>query len=241
VYNFLVIFFSFFSSNFRFLALELDSKMTSVGFEALTNLRHLRQFLLNQSPPDWQTNWVLWCMQLLPHLQIVGLNFSKYMWYYVPRNGYHNEVALLHTPAKLSLEEMILSGDVQPAMGCELPELQTLYLLRPTGDVAGMCDRFQNLTTLWFCHAHMDVIESVLQQVGHRLSRLSMRATLPKLLLENVLCLCPNLKILTFDCCRGVIWNLPAGCLSLLEEVYLCIEFGFFSPGFFVQVRFVYL
>ena len=209
--------------------------MTSVGFEALTKLRHLRQFLLNQSPPDWQTNWVHWCMQLLPHLKMIGFSFSKYKWY-VPRNGHHDEVVVLQTPAKLSLEEMILSGDVQPAMGCELPELQTLFLLRPMGDVAGMCDRFQNLSTLWFYHAHMDVVESVLQRVGHRLSGLSIRVTLPKLLLGNVLCLCPNLKILTLNCRRGDVWNLPAGCLSILEEFY-CIDSSLSSPGFIVQVR----
>jgi hypothetical protein len=56
-------------------------------------------------------------------------------------------------------------------MSCQLPELQALYFLRSRPDVVrGVCDLFHNLiSTIVFDSVEINVIESVLQQIGERL------------------------------------------------------------------------
>jgi hypothetical protein len=212
--------------------------VSSVGFQALAKLRNLREVM--SSDATWQQEKCMrlmrLCVQCLPHLRVFGCN-SGLDSHCIKYGVTHNEM-MLQTPKKLNLESLALEGDVEPALGWELPELQGLHLRKPSGDVAGLCDRFQNLSFLSFCEADMDVIESVLQHVGQRLSKLEISEARPASLLGTAVALCPNLKILSFECGYGDDLNLPAECLRFLEEVSMDIYCTLFPPGFIVQVSF---
>jgi hypothetical protein len=93
------------------------------------------------------------------------------------------------------------SKDLQPFMSCQLPELQALCFLRSRADVVrGVCDRFHNLiSTIVFDSVEINVIESVLQQIGERLCSLTISDFMfPQFLLRIVVGLCANLNALTF-------------------------------------------
>ena len=210
--------------------------MSRVGFQALAKLEYLREVLfpVNVQCPHQERALAL-CAQFLPNLRIIGHSFSKSR-FDLMLGGYHDGI-MLKKPQTLKLEELALSGDVEHVLSCKLPELRTLMLSKPTGDIATVCESFQNLSTLIFSGADMVNIESVLQRVGWRLGCLSIDSTTPKLLLGNVLGFCPNLKILTLEYRRGDVWNLPDGCLRVLEEVNLDMDSRLFPSGFIVQVR----
>jgi hypothetical protein len=114
--------------------------------------------------------------------------------------------------------------------------VKTLYLFNPLGDVVAMCDRFTTLSTLILSHAQMDVVESVLQRVGLRLSNLQLENPHPELLLRNVLPFCPNLTSLKILSGQGDYWSVPAGCCSFLEQVCFNMNNQLFPPGFILQV-----
>jgi hypothetical protein len=216
--------------------------VSSVGFEALAKLCNFREFLFNTLDLDYHNKRkiIALCIHFLPHLHYLGFRLSN-------NNNeqqddmencvrYHREI-MLQNPVKLNLRELALGGDVQPFMSCQLPELQTLYFLRSRGDVVGVCDRFHNLSTLIFDLAHMDVIESVLQQTGERLSTLKISGYMyPQFLLNIVAGNCANLKMLSLSFRYCHVWSAPDGCLSFLEEIHLLFGDNLFLPGLVLQV-----
>jgi hypothetical protein len=218
------------------LEIVIGLNVSRVGFQALAKLEYLREVLFpgNLQCPH-QGRALALCAQFVPNLRIIGHSCSKSRFDSM-LGGYHDGV-MLKQRQTLKLEELALSGDVEHVLSCKLPELRTLMLSRPTGDIAAVFDSFQNLSTLILSGANMVNIESVLQRVGWRLGCLSIDSTTPKLLLGNVVGYCPNLKILTLKYRSGDVWNLTDGCSRFLEELNLDMDSKLFPPGFIVQVR----
>lgn len=219
--------------------------MSSVGFEALSKLKHLQQFLFGDFEEDWQLHRVclLLCTQFLPKLRFIGLDFSDLNNETFEEedhgNFYHDQV--VQQPIQLGLEEVILSGHAQPHNNCQLPQLRTLHLFRPVGDVAGMCDRFLTLSEISFYEGDTDTVMAVLQLVGRRLHKLVMEEIGPQeFVLPTLLQLCPNLKHLHIVMCGyddsyTSAW--PTEIFGCLEEVNLQMVYEPLPCGFIVMVR----
>jgi hypothetical protein len=215
----------------------LSPKVSSVGFKALATLGNLQELLT--SGLDWeqqQEKFVPLWFQFLPHLRLAGHSFRKYKM--DACNGYHNAALLQKSATLMNLEELALSGYVDAALSCQLPQVRALHLHRTWGDLAGLCDRFHNLSTIIFDCVDMEQIKGVLQHIGQRLRSLALGSIRQKLMLANVVSLCPNLEILTLQYRCGGAWNLPAGCLSFLEDVHLDMQYKEFPPGFIVKVSY---
>jgi hypothetical protein len=167
------------------------------------------------------------CSQFLPRLNISGVQttfeipfeptFLIWHSYYI-----HNLVFLqrLH----LSLEQVILKGEVHPHPKCQLPELQRVYWDRPSGDVLSFFNKFQTITELQFYNADEVVVEQVLKEMGWRLTKLvlgGMDFSMSKFLL-----LCPNLKCVCFYDCFVFkdISDWPQNLFHSLEEFDLVLD-----------------
>jgi len=216
--------------------------VTYVGFEALSHLSKLRELLFFEHMSDLELNkWLPLCFDFLPYLWLAGHSLST--WGFLV-TGYHNKALLEKKPPILNLEELVLSGAGsggtldEALMSCELPELRALYLTVPRKDVHKLFDRSPNISTIGFSFTRMDVIESILERMGRRLTSLTVRTADPIFVLGNIAGLCPNLKMLTLNFCPGDVWKVPAGCFQLLEQVKL--EFfdgcGPYPPGIIMQV-----
>jgi hypothetical protein len=221
--------------NFSTLDVDLSPEVTYVGFEALSHLSKLQELLFTDN------KWLPLCFDFLPHLWLAGRSFSISG---ILIDGYHDKALLMKKPARLNLEELTLgyarSGGAldEVLMGCKLPELRALYLLMPRKDVWKLFDRSPNISTIAFSNTQMDVTESILQHMGRRLTSLTFKNSDPVFVLGNIAGHCPNLKMLTLKYCPGALWNLPAGCFQMLEQVKL--EFidgcGPYPPGIIMQV-----
>lgn len=212
----------------------LHRNVTGVGIEALASLPNLTQLTFNQYPFNKELEQC--CLPLtakyLPKLKVVGRRF-----YVKVPMGYHNYLRNIDEEITLGLVKLALSEDVHPSATIHLPDLKLLCLLRPSGDLVGLCSRFKTITELDLC----DIVEAneimlLLKSVGLRLNKLTLSPFYVQLSLREILIMCPNLKSLGLS---GLYYFLdmsatwPADSFLRLEEVYLGREF---PPGFLVQV-----
>lgn len=136
----------------------------------------------------------------------------------------------------------MLSKAMQLHEHCELPEVQSLTLSHPKGDMLGLCSRFPTLSALAIHETKRsgppDLIMNVLRAgVGQRLHTLVLDEAPHPMSLNKILQLCPKLKRLRLDFCnfndRTVVW--PESLLNSLEEVHLCNQYQAPS-GYMLQV-----
>jgi len=239
--------------NLSVLQIGLHSDVSSVGFKALSTLPHLRHFLFGDSMKEWkqEQKCLMLCSRFLPHLKeaghhidVIDFNANEDFWrhrhFWSNVHRYHHQIVRQRQPNKLSLENLMLSYDVQPHENCQLPELKSLSLCMPRGDVLGMCDRFSTISELGLHETDFspDMVITVLRGVGRRLRTLVLNEAPHALSLVQVLSFCPNLERWRFEFCNFTdnsnVW--PEGCMSCLEEAY----FGYHRkvpPGFIVQVN----
>ena len=232
------------------LQVALAPEVSSVGFEALSKLNHLRQFLFgdyNESM-ELEQKCLLLCALFLPKLQISGFDFTEpcLQTFHLLVDGdlryfYHDQVVQL--PIKIGLEQLVVSGNVQIHKNFQLPELRTLYLCRlidENENVAGMLDRFSTISELGLFKLETDTVIKVLQLVGRKLRKLAM-GELQGLLLLKILQLCPSLRNLQITLCKfddlDTVW--PVEFFSCLEEVVLQMQFDPLPSSFTVQVKIV--
>jgi hypothetical protein len=232
------------------LQVALAPEVSSVGFEALSKLNHLRQFLFgdyNESM-ELEQKCLLLCALFLPKLQISGFDFTEpcLQTFHLLVDGdlryfYHDQVVQL--PIKIGLEQLVVSGNVQIHKNFQLPELRTLYLCRlidENENVAGMLDRFSTISELGLFKLETDTVIKVLQLVGRKLRKLAM-GELQGLLLLKILQLCPSLRHLQITLCKfddlDTVW--PVEFFSCLEEVVLQMQFNPLPSSFTVQVKIV--
>lgn len=208
--------------------------MSCVGFEALTQLRHLRKFIFGEYFDDWtlERKFLHLCGQHLPQLQIMGRDFVNgvdlLMYEHVfEEESYHDQVVA--QPCKLGLEQLALSDDNLPHEHCLLPGLKALHLIRADGDVIGsFFDRFTTITELAFYSTEKDLVMEVLECVGRRLTHLGLSNMEEELSMSTILQHCPNLVKLKMEYIQfdeyHAIWPNDVT-LSCLQEVELDMQF----------------
>jgi hypothetical protein len=206
----------------RSLDVELSVKVMSVGFEALSKLRHLRQVFLQVLSSERHLKWMLLCVRWLPHLRLVSRPLDCRRSDASLKNFFHDQLLEPREAQQLHLEEMGLGMcDVDCAVNCKLPELRALHLYYAMGDVVGLCERLPNkLDTLCFYNAEQDLIERVLQRVGVRMRSLKISDARPQLLLGQVVGLCPNLQSLSLQCDSNDMFGACLLGVSLLSKKF---------------------
>jgi hypothetical protein len=230
------------------LAVELDPEVSSAGFASLAKLPKLRRLFFGDCDQDETLRLHLRCLPLcaqhMPKLQQMGDEFSGLYYASILDDDnadkfYHNEI--LQQPCQLSIEKLVISGDVMVHEGCQLPQLNELHLFCPTSSVVGHFTngRFSAVSHVGFYTSAVDTTMDVLQIVGWRLRSLVIEESPSHLSLLSVLESCPNLEKITLDSCplsqTEVMWS---------ERLFRCLDelkivaFGFrpFPPGLLVKV-----
>lgn len=224
----------------------MSPEVSHVGIGALARLENLQQFLfkdLSEELPlqqqqlhQRQLQPMKLCGQLLPRLEMSGRCFDVDSLLDDVCFSLHDEVVQLQL--ELQLQQIVLGGDSRPDAACRLPKLDELLLVRPTGDVSGMCQRFDRVTSLSLTGATMDVVCSVLDSIGHRLDTLALVQTTPQLVLHEAIGRCPRLTSLTIkNTTQYEHWFLPYGSLGCLEQINLGMNSKNANFGFFIRVK----
>jgi hypothetical protein len=188
------------------LHVKLDFRVNKTGIRALCQLPNLRKFLFNDVQWTVARQSLLLSAQLLPRLQLLGkdfaLQFGSIHFELDPYcDGYHKP--FLEQPVALDLEEICVQGQVRHRPSCLLPRLKALHLDHPRGDFDQLLDHFRNITQLAFSRADETVAMLVLQNVGRRLTKLSIKLCTWKLTpLPEILALCPHVTFLQLVACQ---------------------------------------
>jgi hypothetical protein len=210
--------------------------VSSAGFEALSKLPHLQQFIYGgfMKECDWKhdVRFFNLCTEYLPHLRVAGHSFDVmrmdvlHMHHYKIARGYHNElVKQLNQPITLSLQLLNLADDVLPNNRTQFSHLEELILWNPSSCLLEWCDRHAKLTSLGVYEYQKPAITpilSALHQVGQRLHSLVMcEFYSSEFSLAEVLQLCPRLTRLKVSTCKlkmdPVQW--PEAAFSCMEQV----------------------
>lgn len=249
-----------FCTNFSVLEVELSLDVSSVGFEALSKLRHLRQFLFGESlyGLEWEheKKLLLLSSRILPQLRVAGRCFDILLDIDVlygadvfeHSTGYHDEM-VQEKIAVLSLENLVLGRDVHPYENLQMPELKSLSLWFPNNeDVLPLCERFSNISQLGIhsCeeHGHEEMIKKVLQSLGQQLRLLLLDEVSQTPSLAEILRFCPRLERFrlcsyfhNFSLDDGASNEWPERSFSCMEEVVL--QVNNIPCGFIMQVNII--
>jgi hypothetical protein len=179
------------------LNISLDNRVSSVGFEALSKLPHLKKFTFQHA--DWVvfSRCIFLSAQFLPQLRVVGVDISLWvgLGVFSDTSRTHNVVVEHQQPVHLSLEEVVLSRGVQLHPTCRLPHLKSMHLIHPSSNLLSLLEPFPTVTELGFYDASTARILKLLSVVGCRLSSLIIENPRPRVLpLSDILALCRNLK-----------------------------------------------
>jgi hypothetical protein len=243
------------------LQVGLSSEVSSTGFEALSKLHHLEQFIFGDEcmlmiDLMLETEFLLLCPKILPHLKVAGRHFDllKVNDTYDDddddgvnlNQGYHNEwLQNLHEPATLGLQLLNLCYDFQPNKNIQFPQLEELVLWNPSSSCAiSLCDRFAAVSALGLYGCGNSDVLPVLRHVGQRLHSLVLDFVhdyYHGLTISEVLRLCPNLK--RFRVSNIYVINEDTG--PWPEAAFRCMEEAYFENadlpcGFLKQVNNAY-
>jgi hypothetical protein len=206
--------------------------VSRAGFLALSMLPHLKEFHFGNrytiSSRKHQNRCILMCANYLPHLKIIGRDFSSSYFMRMRAKGIHNELVQQRQFTKLLLTDLVLGGEaaLPPHENLQLPDLQSLSVWLPMRDTVGLCNRFSTITALGlFGPAEADMVMSVLQSVGGRLQTLLLHNVPQPISLSKIFVCCPHLEKFTFCLCNFndldffVQW--PEINLSNVEEAHM--------------------
>jgi hypothetical protein len=220
------------------LEVELDPEVTSAGFASLSKLPKLRHFLFGECTVhnvEVHLRCVPLCAQHLPKLQQIGSNCSHVSYGSIrdPKHTgtfYHNQI--LQQPHQLSIEKLLLSGDVTVHERCQLPELKELHLLCPTSSIVGHFTtngRFSAIIHVGFYSSAVETTMEVLRIVGWRLRSLIIKEAPLHLSLLAILQSCPKLEKFELEDCllsdSDDFWK--QNLFSRLEEIHM----NFYGTG----------
>jgi len=193
------------------LQVELSLDISSVGFEALSTLRYLRQFHFGEYfgvyfEIDWELyqKCIMLCARYLPQLKFTG-SYNDFLCGSTQSPVKYNELVQQHELPKLSLSDLTIGSDVEPHEDLELPELESLSLWLPMKDIVGLCDRFSSISALALYnlrYAPSDIIITVLHTVGKRLRSLSLSDAPQPLSLAQIFGFCPRLESFRIEFCN---------------------------------------
>jgi hypothetical protein len=242
------------SNIFSVLKVGLTLDVSSAGFEALSKLPHLQQFIYGEHMKDcdWEheVRFFKLCTEYMPHLRVAGHSFDVmsmddlHMHRYKSARGYHCElVQQLNQPTTLSLQLLNLWSDVLPKNITEFSNLEELVMWNPSSRLLEWCDRHAKLTSLGLYEYQKPDITPVLRalhQVGQRLHSLVLcEFYSSEFSLAEVLQLCPRLKRLKVSTCsvKKDPDQWPEAAFSCLEEA--CFESVTFPSGFLKKVMII--
>jgi hypothetical protein len=225
--------------------------VSSAGFEALSKLPHLQQFIYGEfmREYDWkhQVRFFNLCTEYLPHLKAAGHTFDvmyvddREIQGLMRARGYHSElVQQLKRPATLSLQLLNLANDVLPAKRIKFSGLEELALWNPSSRSLDWCDRNTSVTALGLYECNKTGVAPVLRllhQVGQRLNLLVLHEVNEEFSLAEVLQLCPRLKRFKLSSCK--VKNDPE---QWPDEAFSCMKETYFDSvklprGFLNQVN----
>lgn len=185
----------------RILELDLGPNVTRSGFEALSKLSSLQEFLFLDSINEQQEHLLQDCFELMPQLQAVCGRSQKLRCHHdEAQSDWISEALLnLRAPCTLKLHKLDLTGSRYIPPGVELPEMQTLLLARPTlTQIELGVHHFAKLSELCVrdCVSEAQLLR-ILGQVGRQLETLHF--TYCHLDVCAVLAAAPHLVNLAFD------------------------------------------
>jgi hypothetical protein len=201
---------------FSWLEVGLALDVSSAGFESLSKLPNLQQFIFGEHMEecDWkhQVRFFNLCTEHLPHLKAAGRSFnvmhvaaSEFRGFDCAR-GYHSElVKQLKRPATLSLQLLNLADDVLPEKRIKFSGLEELVLWSPSSRMLDWCDRNTSVTAVGLYECNKTGLAPVLRllhQVGQRLDSLVLHLVREEFSLAEVLQLCPRLKRFKLSSCK---------------------------------------
>ena len=167
--------------------------MTAAGISHLSQLNDLSELLFPQSFEYLRNKPVSMCVQVLPHLRVVGERIDA------------REVGVAHLselcinpnslqpPCLLGLEQLVQSNRVQVPGGVALPNLTALYVLDPFFEMQPD-GRFDRVTELGLIdQGDMEDYFDLLRLLGRQLRKLVLSLECEDLWLDEVLAECPDL------------------------------------------------
>jgi hypothetical protein len=223
---------------FSVLQVELSLTVSSVGFEALSTLRHLRRFHFAEClDVTWkhEKNCLLLCAQYLPQLKFIG-RYHDFFCGGAQRSDHHNHLVMQQHLPKLSLALLIIGQEVNPHENFYVPELESLSLWMPMKDPVGLCDRFSTISALALYRPNSDVVMTVLQSVGGRLRSLSLYDVQQPMSFAKIFEFCPRLENIKIGVCSSIDTVWPEKCFSCVKKARMSGSDNF-PQGFIMQVK----
>jgi hypothetical protein len=228
---------------FRVLSVMLDKSVSKIGIAALAKLEHLQQFLYRHDKFNHRDyRFFYMCLKQMPRLWISGMRIKIELETDLRLSGFASKAfqkAKKSLPTnQLALRELVLKRASKMPVGVALPDLKTLFLIRPKRDFKlGL----SSVTELGLVELKQQLFEQILSSIGHQLVSLVV-SVYDELYVDRVFQLCPKLQkfYITNMVVEFVGLNEPIG-----EHKYL-VEFGFaenslepgsrFQPDFLLQI-----
>lgn len=175
------------------LQVNLDESVSAVGISELSKLTELRELLFPQSFEYLRNKPVQLCLQLLPHLRVVGERIDIRE----TKSAHLDEMCVdLHKLPKrclVGLEQLVLRNWVLLPNSVKLPNLTALYVQDPFQAIRPDV-RFKRVTELGLTDQdNMNSCASLLEHLGDRLQKLVISLDGDVLQLDEVFRLCPEL------------------------------------------------
>lgn len=157
----------------------LSESASEKGFKALSNLQHLEEFIFFvnimycrariNAEEVYKKNLIL-CMQHLPKLRIAGERIDHQYAAMSVTLGQATAKELLQMtkPQTFGLQEATLYQVSSIPVGILLPNLTTLYLLKPSGNFKCDWSLLSSLTKLGLYEVTMATCLKILNQTVHR-------------------------------------------------------------------------
>lgn len=181
-----------------------ESSVSDVGFKALSNLQHFKEFYFMQGAfePHETVYYkkLFWlCMKHLPKLRYLGDHCS------LDNAMHYNCLGKLTTkwllevgkPTTLALQDMTLYEASCIPDGVFLPNLTSLNLLEPRDNF--QCDqKLTTVTELSIYDGTKEVCYRILEQLGEQLKKIRVFPLQDSIPMDQILNLCPNLNLLSY-------------------------------------------
>jgi hypothetical protein len=209
--------------------------VTSAGIGSLANLKQLQEFLyhekmLSNSPLNKNHMFFTACLQLLPRLTVscsrieIRLELDIFLTDFASQAFSSLRGPL---PTHLGLRQLALHRASGLPRGVALPDLQTLYLILPKNNFH-FSTWISSISELGLHGISRQLLERILQQIGHQLLKLSVLVW-DTLVLDRLFQMCPNLQILYISQFPAFYMGLEepmmdAVCLTCLTELGLVMQ-----------------
>jgi hypothetical protein len=177
------------------LQVNLDETVSAAGISHLSQLKNLSELLFPQSFEYLRNKPVWMCVQVLPHLRVVGERIEARHVLLAHLSELCVDLSTLQLPCQLGLEQLVQSNQVVVPEGVALPNVTALYVqdvvfLGTDVDIS----RFERITELGLMDQEdVDACLDLLRLLGGQLRKLVLSLERDELRLDEVLDECPGL------------------------------------------------